>query len=515
MSVDYEVNRGVIDVTGEVRLRRRASSGTRARGAFVAWIEARALFIAGVCAVVVLSFGGIPAHLAQDGWLALVAGRIIATHGIPHHDYLTVMAHGVRWIDQQWLAQLATYGLQQLGGLALFTFTYVALTGVALAMALAAARRLGGQDRHITAVLPLAAFFYLATAVSIRTQGFAYPLFVATVWLLAAEVRAPTRRRVYWVFPLLVLWANLHGSVTLGVGLAAVYGFLTLVESVRARGLRGFANRRGWVFLLGAPLCLLATPYGLSVISYYHSTMLNPAFSKLVTEWEPVTSYMILAVPFLALLVVTIWLLGRSGSRTPAFNHIALAMLGLAGVLAVRNITWFGLATVMLLPATISTVAKPKPSAPRRVRLNLVIASISIGLVALMTVVTFARPASWFESTYPTRGLTVIEQAAAKHPSAKIFADVRYADWLVWHDPALAGRIAYDTSFENLTSAQLQSLASLGQAVVPGGHDTIGPYGILVLLPSNKLTNRVLLARRGVHVLLRNKRVIVATKPVT
>jgi hypothetical protein len=38
---------------------------------------------------------------------------------------------------------------------------------------------------------------------------------------------------------------------------------------------------------------------------------------------------------------------------------------------------------------------------------------------------------------------------------------------------------------------------------------------VLVLNPANKAVNRVLLARRGVRVVLRSKRVIVATKPVT
>ncbi len=75
------------------------------------------------------------------------------------------------------------------------------------------------------------------TAVSIRTQGFAYPLFVATLWLLASEVRSPVRRRrVYWVFPMLVLWGNLHGSVTLGAGLAVLYGLVLLIGNLRRSG---------------------------------------------------------------------------------------------------------------------------------------------------------------------------------------------------------------------------------------------------------------------------------------
>lgn len=491
-----------------------ASASLPARSAtppLVAWLESHALFIAAVAAVVVLSLAGIPAHLAQDGWLALVAGRIIAQHGIPHHDLLTVMAHGVRWNDQQWLAQLLMYGLYRLGGLALMTVLYVLLTGVAFAMSIAAARRLGAEDRHVTAVLPLGAFFYLATAVSIRTQGFAYPLFVGLLWLLAAEVRRPTRR-AYVVFPMLILWANLHGSVTLGAGIAFLYGACLLVQGFLDSRWAGLRSGRGWAFVIGSPLCLLVTPYGLSILSYYRATLFNSEFGKLVSEWQPVTAYMILAVPLLVVIVGTIWALGRSGRRTPAFNQVVLIVLALGAVDAVRNITWFGLALVILLPATLTGVLRSKPPAARRPRLNVTLAGASIALILMMLVTTLGRPASWFERTYPAHAVSVVNSLMNRDPSAKVFADVRYADWLVWHDSALAGHIAYDTSFENLTLKQLKSLNQLGQALLPGQRDPLTPYSVLVLYPKNKSTNRILLTRTHAHVVFRSKRVLIATK---
>jgi hypothetical protein len=130
-----------------------------------------------------------------------------------------------------------------------------------------------------------------------------------------------------------------------------------------------------------------------------------------------------------------------------------------------------------------------------------------------MALATLARPGSWFESTYPQRAVSAVERVLAAKPATKIFADVRFADWLIWHDPALAGHLAYDTSFELLSSSQLDSLTTLSQAVVRGLRDTIAPYTLLVLDPKNKTTDRIVLARPGVHVILRSRRVIVATKP--
>jgi hypothetical protein len=491
-----------------------AFSAAPVRQRALRWLEGNALLVVAVVAVAALSLASIPAHLSQDGWLALVAGRIIAQHGLPHHDYLTVMAHGVRWVDQQWLAQIILYGLQRLGGLPLMTVLYVMLTSIAFAQAITTALSLGAQQRHVIWVLPLAAFFYLATATTIRTQGFAYPLFAATLWLLASEIRRPRARRVWLVFPILVLWSNLHGSVTLGAGMAVLFGLVRLGEGAHAAGWRGLRDAKGLAFTFLAPLCLLLTPYGGSIVSYYRSTLFNPAFGKLVSEWGPVTNFMILAVPLLLLIVATIWLLGRSGARTPVFDHILLVVLALGAIDAVRNITWFGLAAVVLLPATITQIRPEPAQSRRRPRLDATLAVGALGLFLFMTAFTLARSASWFESTYPTRAVATVATLVRDDPGANIFADVRFADWLVWRDPSLSGHVAYDTSFENLTVKQLQALNDLGAGVTSSDTRFTSRYAVLVLAPHNYKSNHLLLARPGIRIALRSKRVIIAFAPL-
>jgi hypothetical protein len=481
------------------------------------WIEARALFIVAVSAVMILSLAGIPEHVSQDSWLALVAGRLVAAHGVPHHDYFTQMAHGVRWIDQQWLAQLLMYELQRLGGFQLLTVVYVLITSAAFAASIAAARRLNGQDLHVLAMLPLGAFFYLVTAVAIRTQGFAYPLFIATLYLLATDIRAGRAlRRTWWVLPMLVIWANLHGSVTVGVGLAVLYGLIQLVGSVRGGRVISTLGARALAFIVLPPLTLLVTPYGISIVHYYRVTLLNPEFGKLVTEWKPVTSVPLLAVPLFVLIAGTLYTLVRTWRRTPVFELLVLVVLGFGAVDAVRNITWFGLAVMTLLPSAISKLKGDRPAPLRRARINRVFAILVVALAVLTTVVTLSHPDSWFTSTYPTRAIPTLKRLIARDHQAKVFADVRYADWLIWEDPHLfSGRVAYDTSLELLTDAQLQSIATVTN---PGGKRlpaVLRPYGVWVLNPSNKAGNRSLLARPGVRAILKSTRVVIATHPAT
>ena len=445
----------------------------------LAWLERQSLFVTGLALIAVAALVTLPLHIHQDAYLALVGGRYIAQHGIPQHDTLGVLTHGARWIDQQWLAQLALYGLQRLGGMALFAAAYVALTLAGAGLAISAARRLGGSERHVIWVLPLSAFLYFGGSFEVRSQGFAYPLFVGVLWLLAAEARKPTSRRVYLVFPLLVLWANLHGSVVIGVALSALYGLTLVLADVRERRLR--LRPRALAFLLGAPLCLLATPYGLAGIGYYSETLNNPMFKTLVTEWRPVTSVAILAVPFFIGAFAAVWLFGQSRRRARLFDVLALLLLIAAGISAVRNVTWFALAALVLLPATITSTLPPRRSATRNPRANLSLAAVACITLLSVIVSVGTKPASWFGRPYDTRALRTVVAQLRDRPSLHIYATSRFGDWLLWNEPSLEGHVAFDARFELLTQSQMSLLGHITEPAVPGQPDLLRAYGLIVL----------------------------------
>jgi hypothetical protein len=483
-------------------------------GRLVAWGEAQALFVTCICAVVAIILARAPLFLNQDGWLTLVGGRYVATQGLPHHDTLAVLTHGVAWIDQQWLSQLAFYWAHQIGGLALFAILYVALVMSGLGIAIAASQALKGSERHIAWVFPVAAFLYFGGSLQMRTQGFAYPLFAAVLWLLSREVHHGQSQRAYLVFPLLILWANLHGSVTIGAALAVLYGLTLLLEDLRRA-----SQRRTWprlrgrtaMFLVGPALCLLVTPYGTGILTYYHETLLNPAFGQLVSEWRPITSLPVFAVTFFLLAFAAVWLLRRSGSRTPLFDHLALILLAAAAVIAVRNITWFGLAAVLLLPSAIGS-AFPSTRVPkRRPMLNLALAGCSLATLVGVVITVAGKPASWFEHSYDHRALSIVAAAVRRHPQVLIYTDSRFGDWLLWHEPQLAGHISYDIRFELLSNRQLHAIAELGPLPRGGQPDLLAPYGLIVLDSKNHGTARTLSRRPGTRVILHGDGVVVAT----
>lgn len=477
-------------------------------------LERQALFVAGLSAAWLVLLLRIPLRLNQDGYLALVAGREVADRGIPQHDRLAALTLGARWIDQQWLSQYALYELERAGGLAAYCIVYAGLAVAALGMAIFAARSLGAADLHVLAVLIPPTVIYIGASAEVRTQGFAYPLFVAVLWLLLAEVRRPSRRGL-WVFPLLILWANLHGSVVLGIGLTVLYGVSILVPR---RGDPGPAGKWPWrraaIYIVGAPLCLLATPYGFDGITYYRDTLGDHAFRTLIAEWGPVTSVMILAVPFFIVAFAATWLLGRAGRRHDIFEHLVLYALTASGITAIRNITWLGLAAIMILPGLVGTVWGAPAEQERKRTLNLTLAGGAIALLVGALVVVAAKPRSWFEQGYDRPALTVIADRMRADPSLKVDVGDRFGDWLLWNEPQLAGRISYDSRLELLTDHQLHKLSDYVSEKGGDATDIVRPFGLVILDPKRqKSFTKTRLKDPGTRVVYRGHDLILATRP--
>jgi hypothetical protein len=446
-------------------VRRRTLAGRLSLG-----LEENGTIVMAVAAFAIVLITHLRTALAADGWMALLSGRVVAQHGLPSHDTLTVWAHGRDWVDQQWLAQLALYGLDRFGGLPLVLLLHAFLVTAALGGAAAVARRLGGSARSTTWVALPVLIAYWPGASIMRPQSFAYPLFVAVLWLLVDELRQPSRR-VYLVLPVLVLWANLHGSVVVGAALVSAFG---LVETVRLLRRKPRTMTARALVLLATPwLCVLASPYATSLPHYYR-LIFSSGFGTYVTEWAP-TTLTVAHAPIYLLALGGLWLLGRTGSRTSGFEKLAFLGLTVLAFDAVRNGVWLALLALVVLPRLLDELRAP---AVEPKRLNRLLALAMLALVSVATLGVAFEPSSWFTRDYAGAAGRAAVTAAGAH--GRVFANERYADWLVFEHPQLAGRIAYDSRFELLTQRQLRSVTAFRNRVA-GWRGTVRGYSVLVL----------------------------------
>ena len=436
---------------GEQDTRVRLKSDT---GALSRVLETSPFPILLVCLVgVVLLSVFAPSIVVGDTWLTLTAGREVVEHGLPDTEHLTVLGEGRTWTDQQWLAQVVFYGAHQLAGMRGVILLGIGLVLSALGLALATARTSGASSRS-TFVIGLLAVLAGPWGWTLRAQTTALPCFAGALWLLIDASRNGARRRTLLVLPLLVVWANLHGSVVLGAMLTMLLG---ATELVRAR-------RPAWIplaLLALPPLAVLASPYGTKLVAYYHLMLVDAPFAPILREWQwarpdaTTALFWLLAVVGAGLLA-----LRRCRSRLTFYELAVLAVTFVGAVQAVRGVIWFALAAAAILPVALDGVlTKADVAAPR---VNRVISTAALAGLALAALAFLVRPASWFVSEWPEQRVEAVREAA-RDPSVRVWATDGTADWLLWRIPDLRGRMAYDVRFELYDRPALDRIVRYGR----------------------------------------------------
>jgi hypothetical protein len=466
-----------------------------ARSRLVAGLEQNGLLVIVLGAFAIALLVALRKDLVVDGWMALASGRWIAQHGLPSHDTLTVWTHGRRWTDQQWLAQLALYGLWRVGGIKLALLVHALLVTSGLAITATMARKRGASALAVTYVAIPVLIAYYPVASVMRPQSFAFPLFALTLWLVLSDAQHPSRR-VYLTLPLLVVWTNLHGSVLLGAILVSLAGLVAIVQERRP-------SVRGLVLLLAPWACLFASPYALHLPGYYDKILIGGQFKKFVTEWAPTTLTPGTAAVYLIVLG-GLWLLGRAGREAPLLDQLAFLFTAVLAFEAVRNTAWVGLVALAVLPPLVDRLRGPVQDPPRMNR----ILAITVLATAVITAAALAtKPTSWFTSGFPPGAAEAAATAAGPH--GRVFATSPYADWLLWSRPGLSGRVAFDARFELLSTKQLRKIV---EVEVRSGDwpQTLKGYRVFVLSrTSDHSLERSLIRRLPARVVFSSPQVVV------
>jgi hypothetical protein len=367
--------------------------------------------------------------------------------------------------------------------------------------------RLRGASAQSTLFAATAAMIVAPWGWQLRAQSFALPLFTWVLGLMALDPRLQ-RGRTWLVFPLLVLWANLHGSVVLGAALVSLAGIVALAEALLRRPSPGAARIAA---LIAAPwACVLASPYAVDLPGYYRLLLVDSPVSKVIAEWQaPRPSGFMLFFFGLAVatLVIAVW-----KRRALAPYDLAVLALTLAGALrSTRGIVWFALAVAMLLPVAMDALFGGDRSPVRR-RLGIGLAAGFTALVAVMLVSFLGRSSSWLTQSWPDEAAVVVLRATSDGSQTAVWPSDKHADWLLWRLPGLRGRVAYDVRFELVTDEQLESIVRY-KALANGWDDATKPYRVIVLDPGDTPDHARRLTELGWRRVYRDGDIIVLSRP--
>jgi hypothetical protein len=239
------------------------------------------LWVAAAIYALLLALGGMLLNDPDTYW-HIAVGEWIAEHrAFPHVDMFSATVAGAPWIAKEWLSQLLFAGAHAVAGWS--GVIVLAAFAIASAFALLAFFLLQKLAPVPALTLVGAGFVLASTHCLARPHALALPLMVIWVGVLINAVddrRSPPLALI----PVMTLWANLHGSFTLGLALVAPLAFEAWWSAGAAR--RETALR--W-FCFGA-LALLAacvTPYGVEPILVAWRMLRLGEVTSLINEWQP------------------------------------------------------------------------------------------------------------------------------------------------------------------------------------------------------------------------------------
>jgi len=273
-----------------------------------------------------------------DTYWHIAAGRWILRHAaVPSVDPFSHTMPGAAWTAHEWLSEIILAGAHDLGGWALVGAVTAAAFAVTFSILLRALLRW---------VEPAYALLFTVLAVAMtaehllaRPHVLALPLLM--VWTVEL-VRASEEKRTpgWWMLPLMMVWANLHGGFTFGLALVCA---LALEAVLGAEPSRRLPTARSWAIFFALALgCSLATPHGIDGLLFTWHVLFNlGAVLNNVGEWR--------SPDFHTFGAFELWLLGglalvlHQGLRLPPVRLILVAGLLHMALKHVRYVELVGL----------------------------------------------------------------------------------------------------------------------------------------------------------------------------
>ena len=351
-----------------------------------------------------------------------LAGRI----GVPDAFSWTVTGHATS--SDQWLGQALfalVYGAGEWRGVvAVRALAISLLVGI---LVFAALRERPGR--------PLGAVLVSLPAIALsrfvwteRPELFGFVCFAALVVLLRAG-RAGSAAALYWIPPLMIVWANLHGSFALGVVLIV----LVALEGAIAEPSR---RRRYAAVAAGALVASLLTPSGIGTWTAPGFHLLHPP--RAIQEWgvPDVASLpgAIFALTLFAVLVTALF------ARTRALRDgVVLLPVLFVSLIAARQMPLFAIAAAPFLAshggealtelAALLRLQVPRFAAvtrpPPRIA-DLIVVALAAAVLTAAAVTGTDAPAL---GGYPTAALPALR------PGPGLLNQYDWGGYLIWSAP--------------------------------------------------------------------------------
>jgi hypothetical protein len=385
-----------------------------------------------LAAVGLVSFAG-PILNDGDTFWHLAAGRWMIAHGqVPAVDPFSYTFAGQPWVAQEWLSEVLMAGAWQAAGWA------GVMLLIGLAMGATTALMLGWMRRWLAPLPAIAALVVglacVAPSLLARPHILALPAMALwTVGLLDARARA--KAPSFWLLPVMILWANLHSSFIVGLGLAAALG---LEQALDFKAWRWRTMGLWAVFGLASLGAALLTPHGVDGFAFPLRVMGMKTLPN-ITEWQG-PDFLKLQPLEIAVLAGAFAIFWR-GARLTAVRAALVLFLVHLTLQHVRQEVLLGVIAPLLIAEPLGRAVGPPPAASAlSARLPWPQLALGAGLFAAIVVLRLASPVTRVDgTTAPVSALAAVPAALIRQP---VLNDYDFGGYLIFKGvrPYIDGR---------------------------------------------------------------------------
>lgn len=304
--------------------------------------------VVGACAV--LFHQAMRTGLAGDVYFHLAAGDwMLAHHAVIRSDVFSYTVRGKPWLADEWGFEYGlAWAVRHVGPVSYWLLSAGSCSAAVLVGA--ATWRRNGAGWLWTAVLSCLSTAGLLVGLAVRPQDPSYLFFSVELLVLALA-----RRRAAWLValpPLLLLWANVHGSFLLGlalVGLELLWSVLPASHGRLSVSTR-LPVRPVALALLASLAATLANPHGAALLAYAAHVSSSGQLSSLIEEWQSPNFHDLYYLGLVALpLLYLLGTLGLSERRLALEDLVVACGLLVATLHAVRFLPYLVLAWCAVL----------------------------------------------------------------------------------------------------------------------------------------------------------------------
>jgi hypothetical protein len=349
-------------------------------------------------------------HWAMGNWM-------LDHHRVMTSDIYSYTVFGHSWITPEWgYAVLLAESVRVIGPTAFWLLSagLASLTVIAVAVR----SRLVGAGWTWTGLLCVEVGVALTLSLDDRPQMVSY-FFLALLLLMLSLAR---RRRgwLYAIPVLFVLWANMHGSFLLGLGILALEA---ITAAVRIRMGRVTVSdplgaRPALATLVASGVATLVNPFGPRVYGSALGVTFNSSIRQLIEEWQSPDFHnlAILAVVVLPV-AITVAYLALSRDDVPTLELVLAGFLLVSTLQAVRFLPYFAIAWCAL-------AARCSPLRQERVRPTVLVWPM-LAVLGLSLLQGPVWPAGTPAASVPVKAVRYLE-----HTHGRVFSTYLWNDYL-------------------------------------------------------------------------------------